>query len=187
MADTIYIEKNGGHFEYFICNMPDDDEKSVHVKNSVVARESFKNADIIENVFFDKCNLIEESAFESCKELKNVIWKSENCNENKSVIKGITIPSFVSGVSNLRLQHKAFKNCSKLHSVILPSLNGRLTIEKEAFAGCTELRTVVFCGSCSIDMEEDSFLGCSKLTFVCHTGSPCEKFAREHGFRIVNF
>lgn len=228
MAKTVFVEKNSGHFEYFICHLSDDDKKKVVVENSVIVRKAFQNVDSIEEVSFENCTKIEEFAFENCKELKTVIWakkkidssekckieiKSTSCDGNSSKaisfdgkstscdtdkeestgnIKGISI---VEGLSDLSIQHGAFKSCSKLQTVILPLVNNKITIEKEAFAGCSELRTVVFYEEETenykvqkdVDISEDAFIGCSNLTFVCKEDSKAARYAREHGFRIVNF
>lgn len=188
MAKPIYLEKNGEHFEYFVCNLPDDDKKTVSIKNAVVARKSFKNADSVECVSFEKCNKIEEFAFEDCKDLKSVLWQeSKNESSEKSQETGSIKGVEISGLSTLIVQHAAFKNCSKLQTVILPKSTDKITIEKEAFAGCGSLRTVVFYGSWNVDISDDAFLGCSNITFLCIYGSSAERYAREHGFRIVNF
>lgn len=71
--------------------------------------------------------------------------------------------------------------------MIFPKVNGMLVIEKEAFAGCGELRTVVFGNAKDVDISEEAFIGCAKVTFVCASDSAAERYAREHGFRIVNF
>lgn len=199
MAKTIYLEKNGGNFEYFICNFFDDDKKSVPLGNRVVACQAFKNADSVEVVIFDKCGRIEEFAFENCTELKTVIWNVEKdeCIDDSRTPRdnevsereqtgndlGIMSPK----VHELTIQHGAFRNCSKLQTVILPDVSGRIVIEKEAFAGCGSLRTVVFFGSRNVEVGEDAFVSCSKVSFLCSCGSSVERYAREHGFRIVNF
>lgn len=179
---TVYLEKNGGHLEYFICKLPDDD-KTVSVGNNVIAREAFKNASGVECVSLEKCGTVEEYAFEDCGELKIVAWRKSNGEDKAENIKGIKIVN----VTGLTIQHAAFKNCSKLQTVILPSATDKITIEKEAFAGCEDLRTVVFYGTWQIDISDDAFIGCQNVTFLCEKGSTVERYAREHGFRIVNF
>lgn len=192
---TVYLERNGGHLEYFICKLPDDD-KTVSVENNVIAREAFKNASGVECVSLEKCEAVEEYAFEDCGELKIVEWrKSKKESKEKSngadkaaSIKGIEIAK----VTKLTIQHAAFKNCSKLQTVILPNATeenttGKITIEKEAFAGCGDLRTVVFNKAKEIDISDDAFIGCQNVTFLCEKSSTVERYAREHGFRIVSF
>lgn len=179
---TVYLEKNGGHLEYFICKLPGDD-KTVSVGNDVIAREAFKNASGVECVSLEKCKTVEEYAFEDCGELKIVAWGKSNEAGKAESIKGIEIAK----VAKLTIQHAAFKNCSKLQTVILPSATDKVTIEKEAFAGCGDLRTVVFYGTWQIDISDDAFIGCQNVTFLCEKGSTVERYAREHGFRIVSF
>ena len=192
---TVYLEKNGGHLEYFICKLPGDD-KTVSVENDVIAREAFKNAKEVECVSLEKCGAVEEYAFEDCGELKIVAW-GKNKEENKDKSNGADKPASIKGieiakVTKLTIQHAAFKNCSKLQTVILPNATeenttGKITIEKEAFAGCGDLRTVVFYGTWQIDISDDAFIGCQNVTFLCEKDSTVERYAREHGFRIVSF
>ena len=54
-----------------------------------------------------------------------------------------------------------------------------------AFADCTGLRTVKFKGmECSI--ADDAFDNCPMAVFYCAPGSQPERFALEHGFKVVN-
>lgn len=182
MATAVYVEKNGGHFEYFVCTAPDEnDKKCIEIDADVVAGESCKNVNFIESVLLDECHRIEKSAFESCKELQTVLFGRKG-SKTKSLI-GLTVAT----VDKLSIQHAAFKNCAKLQAVVLPITSGKLVIEKEAFAGCGELRTVVFGESNKIDISEEAFIGCTKVTFICASDSAAERYAREHGVRIVNF
>ncbi len=193
--NTVYLGEKEGHLEYFICKLPGDD-KTVSVENNVIAREAFKNAKEVECVSLETCETVEEYAFEDCVELKIVEWRkskkesNEESNEEGKAesIKGIEIAK----VTKLTIQHAAFKNCSKLQTVILPNATeenttGKITIEKEAFAGCGDLRTVVFYGTWKIDISDDAFIGCQNVTFLCEKDSTVERYAREHGFRIVSF
>ena len=192
MATAVYV-KDGDCFKHFVCFAPEEN-KTVDVAETVVEREAFKDADGVEYVSFEKCETVEQCAFENCKELKTVLWSKtskDNTNEEnekneKKTEKGL-IGLAVSEVAKLTIQSEAFKNCAKLQAVVLPKVNGKITIEKDAFAGCGELRTVVFGESNKIDISEEAFIGCSKLTFVCYENSPAARYAREHGFRIVNF
>ena len=51
MSLTVYLEESN-NFEYFICNLPENDEKKLCVTNKTVKNKAFKNADFIENIFF---------------------------------------------------------------------------------------------------------------------------------------
>lgn len=189
--NNMYLTKNNNHYEYFIGTLPDNKD-TISIENSVIAREAFKNADSVKTLSLSKCKRIEEFAFENCKELTMLAWKdndnssngTQNSQTSNKSIKGISITSVTGAVE---VQHGAFKNCAKLQTVIFPSVSGQLTIEKEAFAGCGSLRTVVFYGSWKVGISDDAFVGCSNVVFLCSFGSPVERYAREHGFRIVNF
>lgn len=221
MAKSIYLEKNGDHFEYFICLLPEDDKKSVSVNAEILSKKAFRDVDSVENVFFAKCTCIENSAFENCKDLKTVIWSEKNTeqleeyeisatyeNENKvfngkiaalkskdrsfqtEYIHGINIPT----VDRLTIQHGAFKNCSKLQTVVFPllkdldgnSVDNKIIIEKDAFEGCNSLRVVVALSS-KLKITENPFEDCpNDLVFICNSNSEVAQFARENGYRYID-
>ena len=102
--------------------------------------------------------------------------------------------------SDFTVQKDAFKNCSKLETVILPEIKKtefkrkgskkvdeakKLIIEKDAFSGCESLRTVVaLCDE--IDFTENPFTDCPDyLTFVCRKNSKIDRFARENDYRSI--
>lgn len=204
---AVYLGEPDKKLMRFICGIKECDKATVAIGNDVVAKDAFKSAYAVENVHFEKCKLIEESAFENCADLKNVIWM-EDSEENSKVdnnaskdgvsetnnaekkersevyeIVGINILY----ISNLGIQCDAFKGCSSLQTVILPKAS-KIVIEKEAFGGCQNLRTIVFPydDNQAVDISEDAFVGCSKVTFVCSNTSTANRYAREHGFEIVN-
>lgn len=161
---------------------------------------AFSNDSTVEYVKFDnELTLIEESAFEKCDNLRIVeigsnkyiktgegkqsdeknIWEYISNKQNKEIVSDF-----------LTIQAKAFYNCSKLHTVILPDIKrgrgkGMLSVEKDVFTGCTSLRTVVF-GTGDVKIHDQSFIGCNNVSFVCPAGSDAEQFAREHGIKIIN-
>lgn len=216
MTRTVYVErKSDKSFGRFLCFLTDDDKSTVAVSNGIVAKDAFKSAAAVENVHFKKCKLIEEFAFENCSDLKNVIWMEDSKKSPKAYgfagsvknnddsifngtmteksddkdspetdnIIGINIPT----VPDLGIQRGAFKGCSNLQTVILPKSKD-ITIEKEVFGGCQNLRTIVFPdeNDQTVDISGDTFSGCSKVTFVCSKTSGAYRYAREHGFEIVN-
>lgn len=150
--------------------------------------------------------VVEESAFENCKELQLVEYVDgdeilEN-GKNDNKIK------MVSSSDNISIQYQAFKDCTKLHTVVFPCLldKGKIVIEKEAFLGCKELRTIIILDEpknqkktssrdtqitkpiISYDIADDAFKGCDtdKLVFVVTKNSDAERYAREHGFHFVH-
>lgn len=217
MTRTVYVErKSDKSFGRFLCFLTDDDKSTVAVSNGIVAKDAFKSAAAVENVHFKKCKLIEESAFENCADLKNVIWMEDSKkppktydfagsvkNNDDSIFNGTMteksddkdspetdniIGINIPTVSDFEIQRGAFKNCSNLQTVILPKAKD-IAIEKEAFGGCQNLRTIVFPdeNDQTVDISGDAFSGCSKVTFVCSKASGAYRYAREHCFEIVNF
>ena len=209
---AVYLGKPGKGLRRFICGIKEDDKTTVSFDNEVVAKGAFKSIASVENVHFEKCKRIEESAFENCADLKQVLWMENSKAKNPRTcnIIGINIPIVQNDSENpegaketknptnsndpnvptapdLEIQRGAFKGCSNLQTVILPK-SKNIVIEKEAFGGCQNLRTIVFpCeGKQFVDISGDAFVGCSKVTFVCSNTSTANRYAREHGFEIVN-
>lgn len=178
----MYIEKES-NIEYFIGSFKADYEEFVEVvdikKN--IAKSAFAHSDI-EKVLFKSCTPnISEKAFEGCKKLHTVIF-GELGKAEESVLKNLK-PNSVT--SDYTIQANAFKDCSKLTTVVLPEIAGTLTIERDAFAGCETLRTVLALCDKS-DFTENPFADCSEhLTFVCKEDSAVARFARENGYRSV--
>lgn len=166
--------------------------------NENIGSKAFKNDSTIECVLFsENAKIIAESAFENCKNLQIAEYE-EVKSELKESETAADLPvlgndvdgriNLTSPVSNITVQHHAFRDSDKLHTVVFPKLC-KVIIEKEAFLGCTELRTVVLWdGDAVIDAE--AFIGCGsdKLVFVTNNEDlNCNviKFARENGFRYV--
>ncbi|MBO7429783.1 MAG: leucine-rich repeat protein [Spirochaetia bacterium] len=190
---------------HYICRLPKEDECIILGTQSVIAKEAFKNS-TVENILLSKARVIEQSAFENCKEIKFVAWGEDNALKKESqVIFGMN-ESFISGFAaitvesweeikkekNLEkssdrtpvlIQNSAFKGCDKLETVIFPK--NKCIIEKDAFANCKALRTVVLPGG-TTEIYDDPFIGCKDLTIVCKKGdNKLCAFARAHNFRII--
>lgn len=185
MSLTVYLEESN-NFEYFICNLPENDEKKLCVTNKTVKNKAFKNADFIENIFFENCELIEESVFDNCKELKNVIWRKKTSQKEAKAKKNIKIFGIeLLTLDKIVIQHEAFKNCTKMQTLILP-ISKEISIEKDSFKGCSSLRTVVACSD-KIHVTDNPFEDCPEdLVFICYEASGIERFARENGYRWIN-
>ena len=175
---------------HFICRLPKVDDCIIISTGSVIAKEAFKNS-TIENILLSKAMIIEQSAFENCKELKFIaLGKDKALTETKQVlfypnenyIFGFeTIP--VEGSEKILIQNSAFKGCDKLETVIFPK--NKCIIEKDAFAHCKSLRTVVLPGG-DTELYDDPFIGCKDLTIICKKGdNKLGAFARAHNFRII--
>lgn len=180
--------------EYFICTFTEDDaERTSYFKNiKAISSCAFKNMkDYLSTVCVaDELNTIEKSAFENCDELYcffcgKVDFGSELKLTDCS-IKNISQTENFAG--NFTIQSNAFKNCSALTTVIFPTMSNlsKLIIEKDAFSGCENLRTVVaICDD--IDFTENPFEDCpADLTFICRKNSQVAKFVRENGYRSIN-
>ena len=222
------------NMEFFIGSL---DEKALVKIDGIAAisESALANSDV-ESILFSNCSKsIGKSAFENCDKLKTVIFGKlgENDGDEKatSTLKNVKLASADDGLGsaaggdeppqsqepasaddglgstaggdeppqpqksasaddNLTIQTNAFKGCSQLTTLILPEIGGTLTIEKDAFSGCEKLRAVVaVCGNA--DFTENPFSGCpAHLTFVCKKDSDKKnfevaRFARENGYRSV--
>lgn len=180
--------------EYFICTFTEDDaNKMSYLKNvEVISSCAFKNMkDSLSIVCVaDELKTIEKSAFENCEELYYFFCGKVDFGSDLKLtdcsIKHISQTE--NFAENFTIQSNAFKNCSELTTVILPTISNpsKLIIEKDAFSGCENLRTVVaICDE--IDFTENPFEDCpSGLTFICRKDSQIARFARENGYRSIN-
>ena len=182
---SIYVEKNND-MAYYIGSFKEDDEKFVSIESNPqnIAKSAFAHSDI-EKILFKGCTPnIGEAAFEGCKSLTTVIFGElgKDKSYEKFGLKNLK-PNSVTG--DYTIQANAFKDCSKLTTVILPEIAGTLTIERDAFAGCEALRTVLALCDKS-DFTENPFADCPEhLTFVCKEDSAVARFARENDYRSV--
>ena len=166
--------------------------------NENIGAKAFKNDSTIECVLFSaNAKIIADSAFENCKNLRIAEYEEvkSDLKEGETAADLPILGNEINGkthlsspVNNITVQHHAFRDCDSLHTVVFPKLC-KVIIEKEAFLGCTELRTVVVWDG-NADIDTDAFIGCdsNKLVFVTNcedTNCNVIKFAREHGFRYV--
>ena len=199
---------------HYICRLPKEDDCIKFGSYSVIAKEAFKNS-TVENILLSKARVIEQSAFENCKEFRFVTWENNLICDNKDKDKELIcindgsknklqlIPKpendsgkedeIIKSISEIKekilIQNSAFKGCDKLETVIFPK--NKCIIEKDAFAHCKSLRTVVLPGG-STEIYDDPFIGCKDLTIVCAKGKDKDNnnnklcaFARAHNFRII--
>lgn len=190
---NVYLQKHN-NLQYFICCYDENQILKISSGLQVISSGAFKDSKIKNVQFEDKVKVIKQSAFENCSELENLIIandKEENKKTNMSNKKSkkeseIRLGNFLikEKKKDFKIEKDAFKNCSKLETVILPKCK-KLIIEKDAFIGCESLRTVV--AVCSkIQFTENPFIDCSEnLTFICYKNSEIERFARENGFRYI--
>lgn len=120
----------------------------------------------------DGVTSIEESAFESCRNLLNVtipesvIDISYNAFGNCSNLTSIKIPD---GITVIR--SGAFYNCSKLRDIIIPS--NVTKIESCAFSGCNKLESVTIPNSV-MSIQEAAFFDCGRIKTVYYNGTQAQ-------------
>ena len=67
----------GEKLEYFICNLPKEEDCNIFPDYTAIDEKALKNS-AIKNVLLCKAQAIEESAFENCKELKFFAWGKDD-------------------------------------------------------------------------------------------------------------
>lgn len=193
MGNSIYVSKWNNHYEYFVCNLPDDGDRDlvkISISEEVIAAKAFSGDSSVKYVSIDNTSIkkIEQSAFEGCRELRILHWNSKYTLETPSAsVQGLEFSQEKSNFSidTATIQKDAFKDCRNLQTVIFPEAK-EFIIEKNAFAGCPALRTVI--QLCEIaDIADDAFLSANKdlLTFIVYDESSAERFARENGIRYI--
>ncbi len=121
-----------------------------------IGEEAFKDNDTITKIIIPKTvTQISEKAFENCSKLEEVYFISEEA------IK----PADASLSLILR---RAFYNCTALRKVDLSNCKV-ITLDREAFAGCSKLEEVVNMTNIGT-MNSGAFYGCSSLTEIDITG-----------------
>lgn len=202
---ALYVEKTTNELNctnelsYFVFTWEDEDEdKELEFKNvNSIASKAFQNVSILKRVFFkENLNRIGKEAFKDCVDLdvfycEKEAFLKETAKKNIYVINhekkndGGQNKEEKKIISNFTIESLAFSDCKKLHTVVLPERQ-TLVIEKDAFDGCSSLRTVV-CFAEEIDFTENPFESCPEtLTFVGKKGSQLERFARENGYRFID-
>ena len=182
--ENIYLEKNNS-MEHFISFF-DEDWFGVIDNTTSISESAFAYSDT-DMLLFKNCTPdIGEKAFEGCESLVTVIFGEPGTDETieRSVLKNLKLAA---ATGDYVIQADAFKDCTKLATLVLPEVNGkhRLVIENDAFCACGSLRTVVaLCDT--IDFTGNPFANeAEHLTFVCKENSGVARFAREHGYRSV--
>lgn len=179
----IYKTKDNA-IEYFICKFVENESITIS-SGTEIKENSFAHSSLSSINIKSALTKIEKSAFKNCNELLNFVCGSleetQNQTNTSSNINGINLTEIK---SDFIIQKDAFKNCSKLETVILPQ-SKKMIIEKDAFSGCESLRTVVaLCDE--IDFTENPFADCPEyLTFVCRKNSKIDRFARENDYRSI--
>ena len=82
---NVYLQKHN-NLEYFICCYDENQILKISSGLQIVSSSAFKDSKIINVQFEDKVININQSAFENCSELENLII-GKNIEENKNSIK----------------------------------------------------------------------------------------------------
>ncbi|MBR6079279.1 MAG: leucine-rich repeat protein [Treponema sp.] len=204
---AVYVEKTTNELNYFVCTWNDEDKELEFKNTKSIAAKAFQNASIVKRVFFkENLSKIGKEAFKGCDDLDLFFCEKDTFlqpTENKAkdneiyCIKSTEKNKNSNSDTTFTIESLAFSKCKNLHTVILPDCK-KLVIEKDAFDGCSSLRTVV-CFAEEIDFTENPFESCPEtLTFVGkreenkeenkdeNKTSELERFARENGYRFID-
>ncbi len=94
-----------------------------------------------------------------------------------------SLEGFQIGSRIAEIQTEAFSGCTSLTCVVIKDSVKK--IESRAFAGCEKLISVKI-SSNILDIADDAFEGCNRATFYCPEDSYAEKYAKTHGFNVIN-
>lgn len=157
---------NGNTLTYYI----ETNEKVHTVPDAVtvIGDYAFSHAVWVEKVLYKSLEKIGAYAFSDCESLSSLL-----CDGTAS-----------EAISECYIAEKAFCNCESLTAVELPPAE-KIVIAKEAFKNCTALRTVL-CNATTAWICDNPFEDCPEyLTFVCKKDSEIERFAVEHGYKVI--
>lgn len=127
---------------------------------------------------------IKEGAFENNQLVKKVNFKknlermSARMFKNCKALEGVQM-----GMNIKEIEEEAFYGCLSLSCVVIKKRTEK--IGTKAFANCEKLRSVKIPNGVK-EIAEDAFEGCPMAVFYCEEGSYAEKYANEHGFKVVN-
>lgn len=127
---------------------------------------------------------VEEAAFAG-----NQIMKKMNFRKNVRQIKPRLfkdckmLEGFQLAKTTKEIGEEAFAGCESLSAAVMK--NGVKKIGPKAFAGCTNLRSVKIGPNVS-EISDDAFEGCTRAVFYCEADSYAEKYANDHGFKVLN-
>ena len=148
-------------------------------------RYSVKTAKI--NGYIAEENVI-EGELNSDTEIDVVYYKTSgnlrytNIDQNICAVSGIgsytgtelVIPEEYNGRKVVRINEAAFRNNTKIESVVIPSTIQ--TLNQYSFSGCTKLKSVTILAENVTDLEKENFLGCTSLTeFIVNNGNASYK------------
>ena len=127
---------------------------------------------------------IGENAFQSCRALSQIALPQSLSEINCSTFSHCSNLSEVSLPSGLeRIGKEAFFACENLRSIRIPK--SVISIEQEAFADCRRLANVIV-ESGEVYVEENAFAHCDgRLTIHAPSGSPMQRFAKNHGIAFA--
>lgn len=127
---------------------------------------------------------LKDNAFANSKSLKKINFGKNMDVVNAGACKGCTsLEGFQLGRSIKTVGTSAFEGCSKLACAVM-----RESVEEigsRAFANCKGLRSVKLPKNV-VKIADDAFAGSAQATFYCEKDSYGEKYAREHGYKVIN-
>ena len=183
----IYVNQ-GNIFKYFIHRVSND-SLNISGNYTVISKEAFSYSSIKDIIVKAPVSCIQESAFKECGDIESVIFTGTTGN-SEIVSEDSLDQSLKSSIMKIdsedtfTIQKDAFKNCTKLVTVMLPETK-KIVIEKDAFYSCESLRTVVAVAD-ACEFSGNPFENCSQnITFICRENSEVAKFVREYGYKSV--
>ncbi len=125
-----------------------------------------------------------ECVFENNLQMKKINLKKELPFVSRRACRGCThLEGFQLGSSIHEIGEEAFSGCTSLCAAVMGKNVKK--IGAGAFAGCTGLRSVKLSAGIE-EIAEDAFAGSEQAVFYCEENTYADRFAREHGYEVIN-
>lgn len=131
----------------------------------LLSKRMFKDIDELETITIPKYYVINERAFQNCRNLKCVNFEGSRITKiNYKAFKGCSkLEEFKTPKKVELIEKEAFCNCKKLKSFI--ASNNLIEIDSEAFSGCISLESIVLPEKLET-LGGGAFKGCTSLKSI---------------------
>ncbi len=143
-----------------------------------IGKTAFNGCKALEDVELgSNISTMGQSAFANCTSLKKIVLPAALLTLQTSTFSGCTsLENVIFNQGLEKIQSNAFNGCTALKVV---SLNTGLSVEAKAFAGCTNIETVVIPPTVKIGSgDDDPFPAADKFTIYCTEGGQAATYVK---------
>ncbi len=151
---------------------------------TAIGNSAFSGCTALEDITLGKnISTIGESAFKGCTSLKTVELPDELTQISKNTFSGCANLERVKfNVKLERICENAFLNCTALTAL---TFNRNLFFEKNAFKGCSGVKTIVIPDAANIVSTRDPFPDSKGCTILCTDTSQATEYTKTKGYEAV--